>query len=221
MFDDTPFYKKRKFKQISLISILVIILLIFYLSFQLLAFHLISVNPNINNINTVAPNLVFNFNQKLSKNIKVSSDPNFILSYGVKNDQLIINLNTPLQTSTTYSLKISGIESISGSKIGDLNYSFKPIFNPNGLTKSQKQTLLQNQADYNKHVYSNSILQLLPFTGPNFEYQIGYTTSKNGQIILQITALGSQNQQAALNFLKSLSGFNQNNYQIQYINAQP
>ncbi len=173
MFDDTPFYKKRKFKQISLISILVIILLIFYLSFQLLAFHLISVNPNINNINTVAPNLVFNFNQKLSKNIKVSSDPNFILSYGVKNDQLIINLNTPLQTSTTYSLKISGIESISGSKIGDLNYSFKPIFNPNGLTKSQKQTLLQNQADYNKHVYSNSILQLLPFTGPNFEYQIG------------------------------------------------
>ena len=130
-------------------------------------------------------------------------------------------MNTPLQTSTTYSLKISGIESISGSKIGDLNYSFKPIFNPNGLTKSQKQTLLQNQADYNKHVYSNSILQLLPFTGPNFEYQIGYTTSKNGQIILQITALGSQNQQAALNFLKSLSGFNQNNYQIQYINAQP
>ncbi len=222
MFDNNvPFYKKRQFKQFSLISILIILLFIIYFTYRVISFHLVSINPDINNINTVAPNLSFNFSQKLVKDVKVVTSPNFILSYKVENNEIILNLNIPLKTDVLYKIKISNIQSQNGSKIRDLNYSFRAVFNPNGLNNNQEKTLLQNQANYNKQVYSNSLLQILPFTGPNFDYQIGYTTTNDGKITLQITALGQQKQQEALNFLKSQPSFNQTDYQIQYINAQP
>ena len=67
------------------------------------------------------------------------------------------------------------------------------------------------------------LIKLLPFTGPDFEYQINYG-SKSGSSspipVIYITAQSQQAQQDALAWIRSM-GYDPSKMTIEYINALP
>lgn len=81
----------------------------------------------------------------------------------------------------------------------------------------------QNVAAAQQAVSSVPLIKLLPFTGPNFEYQINYgsKTGSNSPIpIIYITAQSQQADQDALAWIRSV-GYDPSKMTIEYVNAAP
>jgi len=80
-----------------------------------------------------------------------------------------------------------------------------------------------NMAASQQAVQTVPLIQLLPFTGPGFEYQINYGSepgSSSAIPIIYITAQSQQAQQDALAWIRTV-GYNPSKMTIQYINALP
>lgn len=74
-----------------------------------------------------------------------------------------------------------------------------------------------------KSVVNNSLITLLPFVGPDFEYRIDYGQApgaNNNLPVIYITGATPQDQQAGLAWIKS-QGFNPATMNIQYVTAKP
>jgi hypothetical protein len=159
----------------------------------------------------------------LSSNVKVSGTENSVLSYKVSGRLVQITLNTPLPTQET-TINITNINSKSGKHFADMTYDFTPMYiDYNSLPGSQKAETLNKQTDYSNSIQNNPLVQLLPFTGPNFEYSINYTVNYNTSPpspIFIITAPDKQSQQDALSWIAS-QGVKTSTLNIQYVTGQP
>ena len=81
----------------------------------------------------------------------------------------------------------------------------------------------ENTAAAQVAVNAVPLIKLLPFTGPNFAYQINYGSkpdSNSAIPIIYITAQSQQAQQEALAWIRTV-GYNPSKMTIQYINALP
>jgi hypothetical protein len=91
------------------------------------------------------------------------------------------------------------------------------------LTKMTLTPVDLNSVPKTYLIANRLIEQLLPFTGSNFEYQVGYEYQFSNTVakpIITITAPTAQNQQAAVAWIKS-QGYNTSSLNIIYILAQP
>ena len=211
------FLQSRRIKQIILIISFILLILAIYLTNSSLSFHVVNINPGIATINTLTPYIDINFNDKLKNTINIYATGDIIKGYKISNKQLIVYFKIPLNSKTKYTINLNSITDQHNNKI-NLTYSFTPIFKVNNLSQKQSQYLLNQQVQYDKNELTNQLMALLPFTSPNGAYEINYKNI-NG-FVLVITAQGSINQQAALEWLTA-EGFNTNNYHIQYINQAP
>ncbi len=98
------------------------------------------------------------------------------------------------------------------------------------VIRNKSTTALSARAPVNHNKPSRADLeaiklidQLLPFTGPGFQYQITYTYTFNkafSKPVIIITAPTAQDQQAAVAWIKS-QGYDPSTMTIQYFTAQP
>ena len=215
---------KNKIKYIVVICFLLIILWVVLLINNSLTFRISSVNPSVNNITNISPFLDINFSKNLSDKILVNSSSNAVKSYTIKNKSLDIELNIPLNSKQKYVIEVSDIYSASRKYLKPQYYSFTPKFVTNNtLPADQSQSLLKQQAQYDQNIQSNSLVKLLPFFGPNFEYRVDYDinyATNPSSIVINITGPTAQSQQDAISWIKS-QGYSINNLNINYITAQP
>jgi len=186
--------------------------------YNLIHFHVVSVNPSISKINIATPFIQINTNHQLSKNIKVTGTSNLIKSYSIRDKQIYIQLNTILEVKK-YNLVVTNISDKNGNKIAELNYTFNPTTNGfNTLPADQLKFYLDQQLNYNNKVYSG-IYSLLPFTGPNFEYQINYDIEPSGNPLFTVKYNSAKAKQDAINFMNYYK-VNSNNSTINYVLTQ-
>lgn len=67
---------------------------------------------------------------------------------------------------------------------------------------------------------NTSLIKLLPFIGPGFEFRIDYGNTSSGQVIIYITAPNSGAQQDAVTWIKN-QGYDPTKLDIQYVTGQP
>lgn len=223
MEDSSVVFKKR----LRLVIVLVVILLVVWGGFAIYraaTFRIVHTNPNTKKMTIVSPFFDVAFDRDLSSKVTVSSNPDIIHSYTTQNKELNISLKVPLNPKQTYTISISNIYSTSGKRMKNQKFVFTPkSVDLNDLPKDQGQALLNNQSQYSNAISGNGLLQLLPFTEPNFEYSINYTVNYSSQVatpVIQITAPDQPSQQAALDWIKA-QGYDPSRLDIQYITAQP
>ena len=213
-----------KIKYIVLAAIVFLFILIVIIVRNSLAFKLVNTNPSSNSVATVSPFFDINFNKDLSSKALVISSPQSISSYKVAGKSIDIALNIPLTPNKKYLIKVSDIYSKSGQYIKPQYFYFTPKnIEGNSLPADQTQALINKEKQYDQQVEGNSLLQLLPFNGPNFEYRVNYTinySSNTDTVVIEITGPTLQSQQDALAWIKS-QGYNTAKLDINYISEQP
>lgn len=225
-YQDPEADRKRKLKVLrSFVITIGIILLAYgvYAAYSALRFHIVSTNPATSNMTTVSSLFTVNFNKPLSNNLEVTSNPSIIESYRVSGKAVNFTLSIPFNAKP-YTITFRHISDTAGDTILNKTLSFTPtLVDSQSLPKQQQQALLKQQTDYNNTIESNKLLQLLPFTGPGFEYSVSYTVQYKNQKdipVIEITAPTKQAQQAGLAWVESQGG-NPSKLNIQYITAQP
>lgn len=210
----------KKYRSIILLFILLLIIFVIVEIYNSLIFHIVSINPKINSISVISPFIEINTNKILSKNINVSIIPaSAMTSFKVNGKQIYITLN-PILKVQKYNLHISNFVDIKGDRISDQNLIFTPSSKGlNNLPNDQISVYQKQQSNYDKEVYGNNILDVMPFTGPNFEYLIDYNVNSSGQTVYLIYYDSTQGKTDALNWLTS-QGLDIANSNIQYIFGQ-
>jgi hypothetical protein len=220
--------EQSKAKKIILYLLMTVVMIFIVWSgltvYKTLAFHIISTNPDVGKITIISPFLKIDFNKSLSKSVTITSTPSIINNYEVLGKEITASFAIPLNPKQTYTVFIHNIYDTGGKHLADQKFIFRPKnINLNNLPKDQSQVLLNNQTQYAKTIQNNKLLQLLPFTGPGFEYRVDYTVNyspQGSEPTIKITAPTPQAQQNALAWIKS-QGQNLSSIKIQYINAQP
>ncbi len=214
-----------RLKKISTLAVVIIIVLIIFGIYQSLTFHLIATDPPLSKISVVASTINFQFNKRLVQGVKVTASPSIISSYSVSGKNVVVSLDIPLKVGQSYSITLHNIRSVGGDTIISKTLLFKAKSVDNlPLTSAQNKVLLKKQQQYSNLINGNSFLQLLPYTGPNFEYRVSYTiiyNSQNNPIpVVQVTAPNQQAQNDALSWVAS-QGYTPQNIDIQEITGQP
>ena len=149
--------------------------------------------------------------------------PNVLTNYTIQNRSIELYFSLPFTAAHKYKVTIKGIVDIQKKTLANQSFSFVTQQVGNAwLTNSQKALIRSEEEQYNQ-AEANSLIQLLPFTGPNFEYQIGYTYLYIDNSVLpeiQIYTTTSQGQQDALSWISS-QGYSTSKLDIVYINKQP
>jgi hypothetical protein len=211
---------KNKIKLLIILVIVGLILVVGVFALVNLNFRVVGTTPNSSKVNTASPYFDINFNKPLSSKVSASSPQGAVSSYKVYGKTLVVSLNIPLKISVFYTISLKNIYDTSGKHLNNLNFYFKPAYvADNNLPSNQTQDLLNGQVQYLNSTYGAGLAQQLPFTEPNLQYKITYT-SNGSSYVFQITAANIQNQQAALEWIKVM-GYNPANLNIQYINQQP
>ncbi len=221
-------------KRLLAIAVLIVVLLVGYSVYIVIkdsTFRVVNTNPPTNDVASVSPFFNIQFNRNLKANdLKITASPNIISSYRVSGSFVYINLQTPLNTNTKYTISVSGIIDSKGQKLTNQLFSFTPRYVPTqDLSNAQRQALLKKQLKYNQQ-HSNPIVKYLPHTTPDFTLNYSYQTVNNSQQLVliaelfipqaqanNITATANQEKQDVVSYIQSL-GLNPNNYQIQYKN---
>jgi hypothetical protein len=235
-----PAYGNNKSNKKLIVIVIVIILVIASVFFAIKnsKFHVVSTDPNTNEVASVSPFFKINFNKTLSSNgLKVSSSPAIISSYKVSGKYINADLNIPLQLNQTYTITVGYVADAAGDTITNRTFTFTAKDVPsNGLSKEQQQALLHTQTQYLQNT-SDPILGHLPYGGLTFSLS-GTQTMQNGKTVVILNARllltaadvnsGPDAEQAAINqykqdvinYIQSL-GINPNNYTINYEVVQP
>lgn len=212
-------------KQLSIVLAAVIIVLVGLGIYRNYTFRITGTNPSSSRVTVISPFFKVNFNKDLSNNLEVSSSPDIISSYIIQGKTLNISLKIPLSSNQTYTISVSNISDTSGKSIADQQYVFTPsnVSDSSSLPADQGQALINSQTQYSETVLSNGLVKLLPFTGPNFEYQINYNVqyaSQGPKIIIDIVAPTRQAQDDALAWITA-QGYDTSKLAIQYTVQQP
>lgn len=221
-----PIYINPKIKKVIILIIGLFLIGVVYLIYENTYFHLVGTSPSLSNISNIAPYLDINFNNNLSsKNLKISCTNGCINNYKVNGSTLIVYFNALLNYHQTYKINIEQIENSSGSKLKNIILNFKPVYSTTLTQTELNYELNQEQQGYTKYAPSVNykILSYLPFYGPGSSYQITYNTStiaSTGKVQIVIVSQDQTAQQAALNYLESLNGYNASQYQIIFENQQ-
>ena len=190
-----------------------------------LSFHIVRITPSPSSISVISPEMSVQFNESLDNGIVVKSPDNIISSYRISSKNVTIMFSLPLSPNQLYKIAITNISSAGGRKLANQLILIRPKFvNSKHLTKVQSETFLSQQKQYDNNIFGNPLFQLLPFTGPNFEYQISYTVGTDSQVnsipVIFITSETTQGQNDALAWLYSL-GYSKSNLNIQMVMGQP
>lgn len=189
------------------------------------AFRVVGVEPAISSITVITPKIDVLTSENLSNGLVVRSIPGAISSYGINGNRITINFNLPMNPSQKYRLTISNVHSVTGQTMKNQTLFFNPHIVPvSQLTQNELNVQQNNQKQYNDSVYGNSLLQVLPFTGPNFEYEISYkvdySQQNKPQLVIQIISPTPAGQSDAMDWLTSL-GYDASKLNIQIIPSQP
>lgn len=223
MYD--PSFKRKVFALIA-VMLVIIIGVLAYQYIDNYDLKVTYINPQPSTISAVTPFFDLYFNKTLSPNVEASMYPSAIKSYKVNGNEIAINFKLPLNFNLSYTLQITNISATDGKRLADLSYTFTPqqITSVN-IPQDQNAPVLNEQKQYNQSVENNKLLQLLPFTGPNFEYTVSYsqsssTTSSQNSLTIIITGATPEAQQAGYQWL-SAQVTDIQAYNIQYVTAQP
>jgi hypothetical protein len=210
---------KRFIKYILVLVFLTLIVWFGFVVYKSSTFYVVRTDPVPKQVTVISPFFDIETNKTLSNKVVVSSVPAIINSYKVVGKEITTTLDIPLSPNKTYSITVSNIYDTGGKHLADQKFIFTPQkVSSNRLPSDQSQVLLENQTQYSESVY-NKLVQLLPFTGPGFEYQISYTVqyaTQSNSLVIQITSPNTQGQQAALAWIKS-QGYTPAKLNIQYI----
>ena len=189
-----------------------------------ITFRIVKINPKPANVTQISPFFNISFSQKLSSKVAVSSVPNIIKNYSVQGKVLSINLIIPLASNQKYVISVDNIYAADGKHLPNQQFVFNPKpVTDNQLPADQKKVLLDAQSQYSQAIFNNKLVQLLPFTGPNFEYKITYTVDYSGATpmpVFIITAPDNQSQQDGLAWING-QGFKTSDLKLQYVTATP
>ncbi len=146
--DTNPINVPRKFLKFVLVGVAILLLL--WAAFAMYTankFHVVSTNPNINDMATVTPFFKINFNKQLSKSgVSISSSPSIISSYAISGKQLILNLDTPTITNTHYTITVHSIHDQQNVYLHNLVFPFTPTYIAySELPTDQRNALLKEQ----------------------------------------------------------------------------
>jgi hypothetical protein len=215
---------KRNLKLPIYTLTILIILLLGYEIYKSLVFHEVSIVPPTKTLTTITPELDIYYNKALSHGVLVSSNPSAVSSFTVSGKKITIALAIPLYSTESYTIYVTNISDSSGKHLANERFSFVPLaVDSTNLPAAQSQKLLNTQTQYSQSIEGNKLIQLLPFTGPNFEYSVNYNvnyTAQGAVPIIEITGATQQDQQAALAWIKSQYP-NTSSLTIQYITASP
>lgn len=210
-----------------ILSILIILIIIAgyagYIAYRHSQFRITGYVPSLTGMSTVTPDLQINFNRTLTNNLKITMSPDVLTNYKVQNSSIELYFAIPLVESRQYTVTINNVADTQNKTLTNQSFSFTPQqVGSAWLTNSQKALIRSEEDQYNQ-AQANSLIQLLPFTGHNFEYQIGYTylyIDNTVQPEIQIYTTTSQGRQDALSWISS-QGYNVSKLDIVYINKQP
>lgn len=178
----------RRLKVFIIGVIFIIILLTIFIIYKNSLFRVTNTNPSINNMSTITPDIIINFNRNLSThNIILSSIPKIITSYKVSGQYLQVNLKTPTNIQTSYSLIINSISDNKGTTLHNIHLSFIPQTIPfNQLPKNQQNMILKQQSTKTS---KNTVI----YQGTNQLINNGVTSRQVKDYIKAISLFGQQN----------------------------
>ena len=206
----------------KLLTVLVVFVLgvFFFGAYRNNKFEIKGTDPSIKGVSTSAPYFKIFFSKPLGEDVKVSVYPqNTLSSVQIKDNTVTVFFDRTLSSSTEYSVVLKNISSKTGSTISDRSFSFTPKpMSVSSLPSNQRAAVKKKEGDYNKAVYEDGLVQLLPFqSGGNefsIDYDLDYSKSPPG-VIIKVSSSTETGKQDALNWIKSV-GFDPDNYSIAF-----
>ena len=222
--------KKHRQIKLALYGLVIITLLLIIFGFiKAQKFHVVSTNPPVNAVSSVAPFFKINFNKTLiASSVKISSYPNVIGSYTVDGKTIDVSLLS-LNLAVPYRINVVYAESTNHAVIkNQVFYFVTKDISANDLPKDQQQAILKNQQVY-PTVESDPIIKDLPHATLNYTLTAHIIKEVNNQSKLvleaqiQLSQADNGNQAAAvanykqqiISYIQSL-GLDPNNYTIDY-----
>jgi len=168
---DKSIFRKR-IKQLLAAGLTLVGILVAWLIYSNLTFHVVSTDPSTGDVATVSPYFKINFNKALSANgLSVSENPS-LGTYEVSGKTLTINITSLLNQNTTYKITVEAIRDVKGSQLKNIVFQFTPKFiSPSDLEKSQQNAILKRQAQAATN-------QPPSFSGTNALISVGLSTSQ-------------------------------------------
>lgn len=150
-------------KRIIAALVVLAFLLIGWLIYQTLTFHVTTTNPRTSSVSDVSPFLKVNFSKSLAKSVLVSSTPSVIRSQSVSGKTLTLNL-IPLTVGQDYTVTIGSISSQSGDTLHNivLHFTARDI-SFDSLPEDQQKAILANQDSLPK-VVDDPVFKYVPHT---------------------------------------------------------
>jgi hypothetical protein len=179
---------RRLLKRLVIVVSILLIGFIIFVVWQSQKFHVVSTNPNTNNVASVAPFFKVNFNEPLSgKSLSVSSSYSIVRSYSVRGKTLVITLSPPMTVGYSYYIKINSISDKNGQLIKDKVFTFVPKFTPGqSLPSDQQKALLKAQANIPRSAAN------ITFTGMDSLLNVGVSQAQTTNLEQDFFAFAAQ-----------------------------
>lgn len=227
----------RSFRKIKALLVLVVTIIVVVIVFNILTlskFHIVSTDPNLNQISNAAPSLAINFNKPvISSSVKIASYPNVIAGYSVHNKTIDISF-TSLTINTKYNIIITKVIATNNEVVVNKDLAFVARYiSPSNMPKDEEKQILQNQDNYSSPA-NNPIVAHLPHDTLSYSLSAQITKGSNGksQLVLNAELLLSEadmsnenaaiakDKQAIQSYIQSV-GLNPQNYTIVYTISVP
>lgn len=206
-------------KTLYIIIGFVVTLLVSFVIYSSMSFHVTGVNPGNNStITSLTKTIVLSFNKELApfdRTTQVAGGENILSGSKVDGNNLYLQLSK-MEDNTDYTLTLSGITATDGSVISEYVYRFKYNFDPKASSATDKGS-------------NDPLVKYLPVTTDQYyiSYQLLDQPTADGKTEKIIIALGlddvgladpdmvAQYRRAALDFLDS-KGILLSNYVVEY-----
>ena len=204
---------------------------------QQLTFHVVTTSPSTSSVSTIAPYFKITFNQSVvqsSLQLHITPD-GFTGTPSVKDNVVTIPLNTPLDSSKTYTITIATVRSTKGKILTNRTFTFKPTYIASSdLPADQRQAVLQQENIGGTANTKDPILGVLPYQTTDFMLDQDTTPQKNppkdlaliATLILSRSEMANegaavaQHKQEVLSYITSL-GLDPSAYTITYVVQTP